>query len=281
MKFFDRLYYPLSKAAEILGCDENDFIHLAAWRGLELCVHYYAEEGVYIDCYYEFKNEDLSKKIKKNCDSEISMGYNSFPLTRTLFIISCSLSENKDLVEDYNPNVKLKNLRGLLYVDDKYIMRNEIKLMNGGSFDVEVLSFPQMLPEVDNAFKASMGNYDAEIKLPNPFTINKENLLIPFYELDKLKKKGFPFMTHEFDLDAISDDAIKINELSPVTLAKVSRLVRALVAMIPSLHDLDIDTISSAKLKAILEAEAAQHKVDLPELHHQTYAKYFGIESRK
>ena len=51
--------------------------------------------------------------------------------------------------------------------------------------------------------------------------------------------------------------------------------------MIPALKNLDVDSITSTKLKEILEAEAAQQQVDFPEFHHQTVAKYFGIESKK
>ena len=285
----ERLYYTIEKASEILECDHEYLIHLASEGFVEFCVKIgkmiRSSEGLTGD--YDFNRSKLYEVIANKREQEnnkIKINYFSDPLTYAGFEILYDVDSNGTMINEYE--VSLTSIKGIVAVSKRFIFENEMGLIAGKSADSQrfgVPKKPNFSSKYDFVFadaEENAGGLIGDIVLPEPMAIDKSMLVITSMELKRLKEKGFPEMDKEFDLSYPSSNSDSDN-ISRKTLANVVKLSRALVSMIPALKNLDVDSITSTKLKEILEAEAAQQQVDFPEFHHQTVAKYFGIESKK
>lgn len=285
----ERLHYPLKKASELLGCDEDYLIHLATEGFVEVCIKIgkmiRSSEGLTGD--YDFKRNKLFEVIvnkKHQGNNKIKLSYFSHPFTYAGFEVAYEFNSDGTGLNDYD--VSLTSVRGLVAVSQKFIFENEMELIAGKVAYSQRFGFPKnpnLCDQYDFVFadaEESASGLVGDIVLPETLGVDKSMLVITTMELNRLKAKGFPEMNKEYDLSYPLTNADD-DKISRKTLANVIKLSRALVSMIPSLSNLDVESITSTRLKELLEVEAARQQVDFPEFHHQTIAKYFGIESKK
>ncbi|EOD8956914.1 hypothetical protein ACJ5XU_000314, partial [Providencia stuartii] len=65
---------------------------------------------------------------------------------------------------------------------------------------------------------------------------------------------------------------------NPKSRATGEKFIKYLISLLPEFSDKDIELLSPARIKLMLEKIAAKRKVDICEIHSQTLARYLGRE---
>lgn len=284
----ERLYYPLVKASQILNCEPDYLIHLAATGFSEVCIKYAKNESKNIFTWSASLNHDELKcaadKYQSGGDSRgnIKTHFTNKLLSVVLYIKS-EVAEDGE-IESYPSEFDF--LSGVLKIPTSAVYDNEIDLVHGNKCDIYNLCIPDsQLP-----YQGELLDFEDTLLAENglsfswfePFSVSIDDLLVTHEEICRLRVKGFPSFS---DMTGQASNSQERRDPfdNPKTLAGLPDLTKCLLALIPSLSDVDVDAISDAKLKDLIEAEATSKKIPFPSnMHRQTVGKYFGkTPSRK
>lgn len=276
----ERMYYPLVKAAHMLGCEVDYLIHLAANGLSEICIKYtMASEEKYT--WHGMLNhgevKELYEKDKKDDDSIVTIktAYQSKLLSVVLYICC----EVIDTGEVKSWPYEYEYLSGILKIPTDVVYELEMDFIQGKSVRLNSLCLPSSeLPykapclDLSETWLAENG---LSFEWFNPFEVSPDDLIITHEELLRLRSKGFPTFS-EITGRAVGAVSVRDPFDNPKTQSNVVALTRTLFALIPNFSNVDIDDISDEKLKELLQAEANSKNIDMPDIHFQTLAKYFG-----
>ncbi|WP_260524139.1 hypothetical protein [Serratia sp. PL7] len=278
----ERLYYPLSKAAEILDCDVDYLIHLATIDFAELCIKYNGQNDDSTTFYwsaYLFEDE-VEKQFEKEQPTDsgytlIDVDY-STKLTKVKLQINCKRLEDGKL-EIFTTD--FSSLNGVVKIPSEKIRDSEDKFIRGESCNLRVVSIPKTSLKVNSKFLDFSEDYTLnsflEFTWLNDFSIRIEDLIMTHEELRRLKNGGFPSY-EKMTGSPLSGNNQKDPFDNPKTLSKLPELTRGLLSLIPNLNKVDVDATSAEKILELISIEAARQGTAIPDYHIQTIAKYFG-----
>ena len=232
----ERLYYPLSKAAKKIGCDEDDLIHFGAIGKLEVCSYI---EGA-------FDQYSINDGLKINDQDSITIHgrYCSFA---SMSIDGCPARLHFHGLMMIGTNV----LRDIEFYDE--------------CSTVELYGCAP--------YQNSYDNNDIHIFeiATDEITITKKDLYITADEIANITSGK---IINRYELS--DKKGFSIQNESPKTTAKASELILPLLKIIPELSDIDFDNEKLTKIVNIIESLAASKGIELPKTHRQTWGKYIG-----
>lgn len=108
-------------------------------------------------------------------------------------------------------------------------------------------------------------------KKNEPVRLSINDMYLTSHEINRIKN-------HENK--KITSSAINIDVFdNPKSRATGEKFIKYLISLLPEFTEKDIESLSPARIKLILEKIAAKRNVDICEIHSQTLARYLGRES--
>lgn len=314
MSLPQRLYYPLDKAAKELGCDVSDLIHFAANRKLKLCIrlHMQAEELNYEkECMPNLlvNEKELAKLIMKDnldlCENEeeyktpfIDGVVDFFYVTEYSNMYgsidySAEYNENKLKINNYN--VYIHKIDGFFDVDihDLYFYEEDIingNVVSSRKFHLPIDFYDSEIDGYNNSYNnvflnevmvLSVIDKDSEELndegIRNTLNMKGEcvdftidHLYVTKYEMDRIKRTP-----NENNKIKKPRDNISLLE-NPKSAAKIEDFITCLIKLIPEFKDVDLDSLTTQRIKLMLESISAEKGIEFNQIHPQTIGKYLG-----
>lgn len=311
MSLPQRLYYPLYKAAKLLGCDVDDLIHFAANRKTRLCIRLELsssdlildkgcapnflinEKELLLNVKKDYPEIDCEKNDTASYDGVIDFNY-ATAYSNVCGKVDYDAIYTNDKLEMRNYSVYLFLISGLFEVSVHDLYLNEERLINNEIVTSKTFNFP-----VDDSVSEIDGYYDVyndyvkdllhssiidkdseEFKMEglenrlcmeiDPVEFSLSNLYITKYELDKLKNHSS---------NKISDRKVNHNDRllgNPKSAAKIEEFITCILGLIPEFKGVNIDELTTQRIKLMLESISAERGVPFNQIHPQTIGKYLG-----
>lgn len=245
----ERLYFPLTEAAEKLGCSIRDVVHLGAIGALRFSIFlnsWSESEGEKFNIIFDPLDSEPEKHMQGGF---IGLQGKSWSLT--------------GYVKD---DLEVEPSMGFVTRFAKHV-RGFYHLPSYSLTDVE-FNFPCEVFRVHNLFSHDESSSFPAIKLHSfsGVMLDVKNLCILTTDLKNINSSGSA-------MPVIKNDEL---EDSPKTVAKKGEIIPNLLRLIPEFANVDLDAVPVAKVISILESLSADKRIEFPKVDKGTWAKYLG-----
>lgn len=278
-------YCKLSRAADVLQCDQMDMINLAIENKIEI--------NVLLDHFY------CSVLFKGNFE-QAEEWYESLsaPTLSTLLSAQSRMITNHSVIEF--DDGKLFELDGAKTGADIFCEDPQGEYIRGfcfahGLWRVNDLRAFQRCTTVENFFPTlspclagakspivqilpgdlgeKMRELGRKAFLACTQTISTEDLWVTKYDIERIISADFDFDKLSF-VDKVENPSTNTKSESGKTIAKKGEMIEALLKLIPEFSSEDVEEMAPAKIKNLVEAVASERGVAFPETDLGTWSKY-------